>query len=108
MAVENLTKQGFGSIGANQPIGTLVAQIVAPGPGRYKIYGIGRHSGANGLLLKIGSTSIITYAGAGGSILTFPPIVVDITDTSNIIIECAVATGTSEVAYSTVVAQRIG
>lgn len=108
MPIENVTKQAFNSVGASQGIGTLVVQIVSPGPGRYKIYGVGRHSGANGLRLAIGSTQIVVYAGAGGSILTFPTVVVDIVDNSNIIVELNVATATGETAFATIVAQRIG
>src|SRR5688500_573952 len=109
MPLENLTKQAFGSIGANQIVGTVVATISNPGPGRYKIWGQGRHSVASGLCLKIGSIDVVTFAGAGGAIISMRPLVVDITNsTDNSILDIAYASGSSDKALATIYAQKVG
>lgn len=97
---------GFGVLGISQPIDTTVALINAPGPGKFKIWGHGRHSLADGLKL----TSPMTVQFASGPIDTFNfgPIIVDVPNkTAGIIIALNVATGGADAASATIYAERM-
>ena len=108
MPLEELTKQDHGVVGISQAIGVDVAIISNPGPGRWKIWGNGRHSLADGLRLVVGSTIITEIASAAASSTTFGPVVVDILNsTDDIIVELNLATGGADSASATVYAQRL-
>jgi hypothetical protein len=103
-----LTKQAFGSVGISQGVGINVAVIQDAGPGRWKIWGHGRHDAADGLRLLIEGVTIAAIAGGAGHTIPFGPFIVDINNkTDDIIIELNVATGGAGAASATVYAQRL-
>lgn len=108
MAREDLTLQGSGVVGNNQAADTAVAIINAPGPGRYKIWGTGRHSLVDGLKLTSPTVPAVILSGGAGDTINFGPIVFDITNnTSGIIVALNTATGAADTASATVYAQRL-
>lgn len=110
--VSQETKADFGSLGASQSIGADVAVIDNPGAsggrGWYKIWGHGRHTQPDGLRLLIGATEKFQISSVGATNVYFGPYLVEITDdTTDIIVELAVATGVGEAASATVYAKRM-
>lgn len=105
---EEKTLQNFGAVGNNVVVDTAVVIINAPGPGRYKIWGFGRHTLADGLKITSPVVPSLQFCSAAGSTFNFGPIIYDITtSTSGIIIALAVATGAADTASCSVFAQRL-
>lgn len=108
MPLENLTKQDHGAVGNNQGVGTDVATIIAPGVGRWRIWGHARHTLADGFRLLIDATIIIEIAQGANQSQTFGPVVVDITNPNhNVNLELLTATGGADTASATIYMQRI-
>lgn len=106
--LERLTLQDYGTAGNSQAQGTDVATISNPGPGRWKIWGHGRHTLADGFRLVVGSSIIIEFAAGANAHHEFGPIIVDIlNDSDDITVELLTATGGSDTASATVYAQRL-
>lgn len=106
---KSLTKVSSGTLGNNQAQFSTVASIVAPGKGRYEIWGNCRHTLIDGCKLFIGATTIIAnISAAAGQAAPFGPIVYDVTNsTHDIIIQLATATGAADTASATIYAQRL-
>lgn len=115
--VSQETKAVFGSVGASQAQGVNVAVLsnvgAAGGRGWWKIWGHGYHTLANGLRLTVGDsagtpTEKFQIAAPAGSIVYFGPYLVQIsTDTDDILVELAVATGGADAAAATLYAKRM-
>lgn len=104
--LENITKYAYGTLGTTQPINTPIATIASPGPGRWKVWGTGQHVASDGLKLTLGATSIIVFSGIASSTINMGPLVIDIADTSDIILKTNIATGVG-FASGTIYAQRM-
>jgi hypothetical protein len=105
---EDKTYQAFGAVGNNVVVDTTVALINAPGPGRYKIWGYGRHTLADGLKINSPVIPELRFSSAAGVPFDFGPIIYDITSSvSGVIIALAVPTGAADTASCTVYAQRL-
>lgn len=97
-----------GVLGNSQAANTLVALINAPGPGRYKVWGHGRHSLVDGLKFTSPMLTPLILAGGAGDTITFGPFVVDITNyTSGINVALNTATGASDTASVTIYAELL-
>jgi hypothetical protein len=105
---QDITLFASGVLGNSQAADTLVALINAPGPGRYKVWGHGRHSLADGLKFTSPMTPALVIAGGAGDTVSFGPFVVDITNyTSGINVALRLATGASDTAAVTIYAEKI-
>ncbi len=106
-SLPDLTKQAAGTVGNSQAIGTDIAVITDPGPGRYKIWGVCRHTLIDGCRLLIGATTIISIIPAtANTSAPFGPVIIDILNkTDDIILELATATGVSDTATGVVYAE---
>lgn len=101
---QTTTLIGQGSAGNNVVANTLVAAIVIPTPGRYRVWGHCRHSLADGL--KLSSPTSVILAGGAGDTVAFGPMVFDITNTAiGIGISLNTATGASDTASATIYAE---
>lgn len=109
MSQFELTKLASGVLGISQPIGTDVAVITAPGPGRYQVWGTARHTVADGCRVLIGATTVIPFIAASpNKSQNFGPIVVDVLNSvDSIILELAVATGGADAASGIIYAQKL-
>lgn len=103
---EDVTLQAGAVVGNSQAQNTVVANIAAPGPGRYKIWGHSRHSLVDGN--KISSPITLILAGGPNDTVVFGPFVVDITSAATTItVQLNTATGASDTAAATIYAQKI-
>ena len=108
MARQDATLMASGVLGINQAANTLVALINAPGPGRYRVWGHGRHSLVDGLKFTSPMLTPLILSGGAGDTVAFGPFVVDITNTtSGINVALNTATGASDSASVTIYAERI-
>lgn len=106
---QNITFRDAGIIGENIAQFSNVAFITTAPPGRYRLWGHGRHSLSDGLRIVVGSTVITEIASDGGTVVYFGPVVVDIPDDSiNIFVELNKATGAGQSASASLFAQKIG
>lgn len=106
---EGKTIIGSGQLGNNQAANTNLAIIDASniGPGRYRIWGQGRHSLADGL--KFTSPFTLILPGGAGDTVNFGPFTVDITtSTTGLIIALNNATGAGDTASAVIYAERLG
>jgi hypothetical protein len=105
---EDVTLFASGTLGNSVAVNTLVALINAPGPGRYRVWGHGRHSLADGLKFTSPMLSPLILSGGAGDTVVFGPFVVDITNfTSGINVALNVATGASDTASVTIYAEKM-
>lgn len=104
-----VTQIAAGVLGASQAIGTDLASLNNPGPGRFMITGTVRHSLADGCRLLIGSTTVLSVIpAAAGVAKDFGPVVYDIKNTTDdITLELLVATGASDSAAGVLYIQRL-
>ncbi len=106
MARQDTTLIGSNTLGASQPVDTLITLINAPGPGRYKVWGSFRHTLADGI--KLTSPVAIRFPGTANSVSSFGPFVIDIiNNTSGINLALAVATGGSDSASAVIYAEKV-
>jgi hypothetical protein len=106
---EDVTLQASGTVGISQAIGTDIAVITNPGPGRWKVWGTARHTLADGCRLLIGATTLLaTISSAATEAAPFGPVVVDVLNaTDDFILELSLATGGSDTASGTLYAQKL-
>lgn len=103
---ENSTQQVFGSAGNSVSANTTVATIANPGVGRFRIYGMARHTLIDGL--KITSPIAMVLCTAANDTAMFGPIIVDIPVANTpITIALNTATGASDTASATIYAELI-
>lgn len=104
MARQGTTLQVAGSAGNSLAQNTQVATLALT-PGRYKIYGTGRHTLADGL--KLTSPVALILSGGPNDTINFGPIIVDVTTASALTAQLNVATGASDTAAITMYAELI-
>lgn len=102
---EDVTTFIYGTAGNSVAQNTVVANIALPGPGRYRISGMGRHSLADGL--KIVSPVAIILCSGPNDTAAIGPIVVDVTSQANLTVQLNVATGASDTASCTLYAEKL-
>jgi hypothetical protein len=109
MSAQELTKYASGVLGISQATGTDIAVIIDPGKGRYQVWGVVRHTLADGCRLLLGASIIIPFIPAGPNLSEkFGPVVLDIlNNTDDIILELAAATGGADSASGIVYAQKL-
>jgi hypothetical protein len=100
---EDITLQASGTVGISQAIGTDIAVITNPGPGRWKVWG------TDGCRLLIGATTLLaTISSAATEAAPFGPVIVDVLNaTDDFILELSLATGGSDTASGTLYAQKL-
>ncbi len=91
------SKVTSGQVGISLAINTTVCSITS-GKGRYTVRGSARHSLADGVKLSAGPAGslvdIATIPNAAGSVGTLPPIILDVLNSTDVIVlRLAVATG---------------
>lgn len=94
-----------GVVGNSQAQNTQVATLALSSPGRYRIWGTGRHTLADGL--KIVAPISLVIAGGPNDTISFGPIVVDINAASAFTVQLNTATGASDTAGVTLYAEKI-
>lgn len=102
---EDLTLSIYGAAGNNVTVNTAVATLPVPVPGRYKVWGMVRHTLADGCKLTSPVAQIIT-SGPNDTAM-FGPFLVDINTAGNIIIALNTATGASDTASCTIYAEKL-
>ncbi len=109
MVQQEITKVSSAVLGASQAQGTLLTFISAPGKGRWKVWGTVRHSLADGILLRLQGTGLISrIPNAPNGVTDFGPIIVDIINSTDALaLDLAVATGGSDSASGVLYAQRL-
>lgn len=109
MPSEEKTLIGNGVLGFSQAQGTLLCFIPNVGKGRWKVWGMVRHTLPDGVLLRLQATGIIARIPNGPERATpFGPIVIDINNnTDALALDLAVATGAADTASGVIYAQRI-
>lgn len=106
MAREDSTLLGSGVLGNSIAANTLLAAIAAPGPGRYRISGVVRHTLVDGV--KLTSPSAFVIPSAPNVATNFGPFIIDITNSSTGIgVSLNTATGASDTASAVLYAERI-
>lgn len=106
MPTPSVTLLGSGLAPSSTAADVLVASIINLVPGRYKIWGRGRHTLADGL--KLSSPVVINFASGPNESFDFGPIVVDITSSAiGIGMALRLATGASDTASANLYAERI-
>lgn len=102
-----LTFSSYGKVGISIGVGQPVATITAPGTaGRYKIWGMGRHTFDDGLRLKVAGFTLVLSGPGLTQMVIDPPLVMQLTGTDDIIVETNVATGLTGLGSFTLFAQR--
>jgi hypothetical protein len=106
---EGLIRTGNGVLGNNVAVSTNLCSVLDLGPGRWKIWGSGRHTLEDGLKLVVGVGLIFTRLPQGpNQSVAFGPISFDILNgTDDVILQLAVATGASDTACGALYAQLI-
>jgi hypothetical protein len=103
---QDTTLFASGTIGNSQAQNTSVASIALVTPGRFRLWGMTRHTLADGL--KITSPVAITLAGGPNDTVVFGPIVVDVNTVGAFFtVQLNVATGASDTAAATIYAEKI-
>jgi hypothetical protein len=101
---ENTSLTVFGTQGNSQAQNSVVATLAVPAPGRYKIWGMGRHTLADGL--KITSPISLILCSGPNDTAAWGPILVDVFAANlNITIQLNVATGASDTAAANIYAE---
>lgn len=95
----------FGALGNSQAQNAVVANIALPGGGRYRIWGMGRHSIADGLKI-VAPIAMILCSGPNDT-AAFGPFVVDVNAQANLTVQLNVATGASDTASCNIYAEKI-
>lgn len=103
--LQSSTLIGQGSLGNSQAQNTVVATINIPTPGRYKVWGTGRHTLADGL--KISSPIAVVISGGPNDTVNIGPITFDNPNASNIVVQLNVATGAADTASVTLYAENL-
>lgn len=106
---EGIILTANGIAGNNIAVSTNVCSIQNVGPGRWKIWGRGRHTLEDGLKLIVGATPIYTRIPQGPNATTdFGPFMIDILNaTDDIVLQLAVATGAADTASGILYAQSL-
>lgn len=101
---QNTTSSAYGTQGNSQAQNAVVATLALT-PGRWRLWGMGRHTVADGL--KIVTPVALVLCSGPNDTAAFGPIVVDIAATANFVIQLNVATGASDTASATIYAENI-
>lgn len=102
---EDTTLSVFGAQGNSVAQNTAVATLPITTPGRYRIWGLFRHTLADGL--KFTSPIALSLTSGPNDTVVFGPLVVDFVAAGNIIVALATATGASDTASATIFAEKI-
>ncbi len=104
--LQNVTLLGQGTAGNSIAVDTLVAAISGLTVGRYRVWGRGRHSLADGL--KLTSPTVLTFPSSPNDAFDFGPFIFDIASSGiGICVSLAVATGASDTARVILYAEKI-
>jgi len=95
----------YGTVGNNITANTAVATLAVPSGGRYKVWGMGRHTLADGLKFTVPIAMII--CSGPNDTAAFGPIVVDMVAAGNIIIALNTATGAADTASANIYAEKL-
>lgn len=95
--ISSITKVAAGSVGNSKPVGTVICQIANPGPGRWRVRGVVRHTREDGCKLLIdGAVVMAEIPQQAGTTSDFGPLTVNINNrTGDVVLQLAVATGSS-------------
>lgn len=97
----------YGKVGINIGVGVEVAKFVAPPIGKYKLWGMCRHTIDDGLRLKVGGVVKVTFSGPGlTQMIIDPPVVLWLDGTQDVVLETNAATGLTGLASGTLFLQR--
>lgn len=99
--------QAYGTQGNSVAANTTVVSLALPAAGRYRIWGMLRHTLADGLKITSPASSAIILTSGPNDTAAFGPIVVDMAAPGNFIIQLNTATGASDTASATVYAEKI-
>lgn len=103
---QNSTLFAYGTAGNNQAQNTSVASLALVIPGRFRIWGMARHTLADGV--KITSPIALVLTSGPNDTAAFGPIVVDVSAAGAFFtLQLNVATGASDTASATIFAESI-
>jgi len=102
---ENTNLSVYGTQGNNIAANTTVASLAVPAAGRYKVWGMARHTLADGL--KITSPIAMIICSGPNDTAMFGPIVVDMAAPGNIVIQLNTATGAADTAAANIYAELL-
>jgi|SRR5882724_7706675 len=96
----------YGTAGNNQAQNFAVATIAIPTPGRYRIWGMARHTLADGLKLT-GPINLVLTSGPNDT-AAFGPVVIDVNNAPiNLVMQLNTATGAADTASCNMYAEKI-
>jgi hypothetical protein len=101
---QNTTLTAYGTQGNSIAQNTVVATLPLTA-GRWKLWGMGRHTLADGL--KIVTPVALILCSGPNDTAAFGSIVVDVSTATNFVIQLNVATGASDTASATMYAESI-
>jgi hypothetical protein len=99
------TLQASGVIGNSIAANTTVVTIPTPGTGKFKIWGVVRHTLVDGV--KMTSPVAMVLPSAPATAATYGPIIVDLSVNTAITLALNTATGASDTASASIFAQRM-
>lgn len=95
----------YGTQGNNVAANTAVATLAVPTAGRYRVWGMARHTLADGL--KFTSPIAMIICSGPNDTAMFGPFIVDMAAAGNIVIQLNTATGAADTAAANLYAERI-
>lgn len=95
----------YGTQGNNVVVNTAVATLPVPSGGRYKVWGMCRHTLADGL--KFTTPIALIICSGPNDTAAYGPFVVDMPAAGNIVIALNTATGAADTASANIYAERI-
>jgi hypothetical protein len=95
----------YGTQGNNIAANTTVASLAVPSGGRYRVWGMARHTLADGLKFTT-PIAMIICSGPNDTAM-FGPFVVDMAAAGNIVIQLNTATGAADTAAANIYAEKI-
>lgn len=95
--IASITKVAAGFVGSSSSVGTTICQISNPGPGRWRVRGVVRHTSEDGCRLIVDGVVIMArIPQQAGTTSDFGPFIININNrTGDVILRLAVPTGSS-------------
>jgi len=104
---QNNSIQIYGAAGNNIAANTAVATLALPTAGRYRVWGMLRHTLADGLKITAPAAVATILTSGPNDSAVFGPLVVDMVAPGNFIIALNTATGAADTASATIYAENI-